>query len=171
MSNDSVMTNNFNFSEGASISEMQGKYLTFWTDNQLYGVPIADVVQIIGIQEVTTIPEFPEYAKGIINLRGAIIPVVDVRLRFHKEEIPYNERTCIIVTNINEVNIGFIVDAVDEVADISDDQISPPPKVSSEATVNNAYLTGIGKMENRVVLILDTNKILTDNEFDAFAAV
>lgn len=151
------------------LSEMQGKYLTFWTDNQLYGVPICDVVQIVGIQEITQIPEFPAYAKGIIKLRESIIPVVDVRLRFHKEEVPYDERTCIIVTNINELNVGFIVDAVDEVADISDEQISPPPKVSNEVSINNAYLTGIGKVSTGVVLLLDTNKILNEGDIDVFS--
>lgn len=147
--------------------EMKGQYLTFWTDKQLYGVPISDVVQIVGIQEITDIPDFPEYAKGIINLRGSIIPIIDVRLRFHKTEIPYNERTCIIVTNIDDLYVGFIVDAVDEVADIGDDNISAPPKVTNESTSSNAYLTGIAKLDNRVVLILDTSKMLSEKDMSS----
>lgn len=142
-------------------AEMYGKYLTFWTENQLFGVPIADVVQIVGLQEITKIPEFPEYAKGIINLRGNIIPLIDVRLRFHKEEAPYNERTCIIVTNINDNSIGFIVDAVDAVTDIGDECISQPPKLAADTT--NTYLTGVAKLENKVVLLLDTGKILNED--------
>lgn len=145
-------------------SQMSGKYLTFWTERQLFGVPIADVVQIIGIQEITPIPEFPNYAKGVIDLRGSIIPVIDVRIRFGKEEAQYDERTCIIVTSIENSYIGFIVDAVDEVTDINDDAISPPPKVSQDCS--NAYLIGISKVENKVVLLLDTKKILTENEFE-----
>ncbi len=144
--------------------EMKGKYLTFWTDSQLFGVPIADVVQIIGIQEITPIPDSPSYAKGVINLRGSIIPVIDVRLRFGKTETGYGERTCIIVTNIEENYIGFIVDSVDEVTTISDDNISPPPRVSKDRT--NTYLTGIGKVQNKVVLLLDTGKILNESEID-----
>jgi purine-binding chemotaxis protein CheW len=144
------------------VDEMKGKYLTFWTDGQLFGVPIADVVQIIGIQEITPIPDSPAYAKGVINLRGNIIPVIDVRIRFRKPEEQYNERTCIIVTKIDENFIGFIVDSVDEVTTISDENISPAPKVSKDHT--NAYLNGIGKLENKVVLLLDTSKILNDEE-------
>lgn len=145
-------------------SQTNGKYLTFWTDRQLFGVPITDVVQIIGIQEITKIPEFPDYAKGIIDLRGTIIPVIDVRIRFGKEEAKYDERTCIIVTNIDDTNIGFIVDAVDEVTNIDDDNISAPPKVSQEKT--NDYLTGICKVRDKVVLLLDTAKILSEKEFE-----
>lgn len=147
-----------------NLSQMSGKYLTFWTDHQLFGIPISDVVQIIGIQEITPIPEFPNYAKGVIDLRGSIIPVIDVRIRFGKKEAEYDERTCIIVTNIENAHIGFIVDAVDEVTDIDDDAISPPPRVSHDCT--NAYLTGICKVENRVVLLLATGKILTETEFE-----
>lgn len=143
---------------------LEGKYLTFWTDGQLYGVPIADVVQIVGMQEITPVPEFPDYAKGIINLRGSIIPVIDVRLRFGREEREYSERTCIIVTNLGGIFAGFAVDGVDEVTDISDSDISEPPKVSKDYT--NAYLTGIGKHNNKVVLILDTSKILNGSDME-----
>ena len=143
------------------ISEMDGKYLTFWTDKQLFGVPIKDVVQIVGIQEITEIPEYPPYAKGIINLRGTIIPIIDVRLRFGKPEIEYNERTCIIVTSINNNYIGFIVDEVNEVADISEQDISAPINLSAEHT--NAYLTGICIQAGKTVLLLDAARILADD--------
>ncbi len=146
-------------------TEMDGKYLTFWIDSQLFGIPIADVVQIVGIQKITSIPEFPDYAKGVINLRGSIIPIIDVRLRLHKQEIPYDEHTCIIVTNINEFHVGFIVDSVDEVTRIDEKDISQPPKISKDYT--NSYLTGIGKLENKVVLLLDTAKILSQGEFSS----
>lgn len=151
------------------VSEMRGKYLTFWTDRQLFGVPISDVVQIVGVQEITEIPEFPEYAKGVINLRGAIIPVVDVRLRLHRAEAEYNERTCIIVTNIQNNSVGFIVDEVDEVTEISEEMVSPPPKVSADTT--NSYLTGVGKLTNAVVLLLDTAKLLAEDIFDLITGI
>lgn len=150
-----------------TLSEMDGKYLTFFTDNQLFGVPICDVVQIVGMQEITTIPEYPDYAKGIINLRGSIIPVIDIRLRFLKPEIPYDERTCIIVTTINDMSIGFIVDAVDAVTDIDIDNISEPPHLSSNDS--SPYLTGIAKHEGKVVLLMDTAKILTLDIIQALA--
>lgn len=142
-------------------NEISEKFLTFWTDNQLFGISIADVVQIVGVQEITQVPEFPEYAKGIINLRGHIIPVLDMRLRLHKEEVPYNERTCIIVINIKENLLGLIVDAVDEVTKIQSQDISNPPKMSRDVT--NTYLQGIAKLENKVVLLLDTEKILNNS--------
>lgn len=150
--------------EDMGTDEMKGKYLTFFTDNQLFGVPIADVVQIVGMQEITSIPEFPHYAKGIINLRGAIIPVIDIRLRLNKMEIEYNERTCVIVTNIHDTDIGFIVDEVDEVTDISDKLISPPPRMSSDYV--NTYLTGIGKLEKKVVLLINTLRLLGNDDFE-----
>lgn len=138
------------------------KYLTFWTDGELFGVPISDVVQIISMQGITPLPDFPDYAKGVINLRGNIIPVIDIRVRFGKPEAEYNENTCIIVTSIEDSYMGFIVDAVDEVTDLDEDNISPSPKVSKDVT--NRYLTGIGQMEDKVILLLDVTKILSENE-------
>lgn len=148
--------------ETQDASEMEGKYLTFWTDKQLFGVPIAYVVQIVGMQDITQIPEFPYYAKGIINLRGAIIPVIDIRLRIGREEAEYNERTCIIVTNISDRSVGFIVDEVDEVTDISDEQIEPPPSLEGGVST---YITGIGKLANKVVLLMNTQRILGQDDF------
>lgn len=145
----------------ADSSEMEGKYLTFFTDGQLYGVPIADVVQIVGIQTITEVPEFPHYAKGIINLRGSIIPVIDIRLRLGKMEREYDERTCIIVTKIRESVMGFIVDAVDAVTNIDAEQIAPPPAISGLA--GDAYLTGVAKHQGKVVLLMNTAKILSDD--------
>lgn len=151
--------------ESADTSEMDGKYLTFWTDKQLFAVPIADVVQIVGVQTITAIPEFPSYAKGIINLRGSIIPIIDVRIRFGKPEIDYDEHTCIIVTSIEDKLIGFIVESVDEVTYIEDDEISEPPRVSGD--FNNEYLVGVGKHEGKVILLLDTRKILTGDQLQS----
>lgn len=147
-------------------TEMEGKFLTFWTDHQLFGVPIADVVQIVGIQSITTIPDYPSYAKGIINLRGSVIPIIDVRLRFGMEEVPYTERTCIIVTNVQNTAVGFIVDSVEEVTDISNEEISLPPQMANCGT--EEFLTGIGKHEGRVVLLLDTSKVLNLEQFSGF---
>jgi len=143
------------------------KYLTFWTDGELFGIPISDVVQIISMQKIIPLPDFPAYAKGVINLRGNIIPVIDMRLRLKKPEAAYNENTCIIVTSIAEAYIGFIVDTVDEVADIGEEDISPAPKVSRETT--NKYLMGIGQIGKKVVLLLDVSKILSESEIEQVA--
>ncbi|WP_324825176.1 chemotaxis protein CheW [Sinanaerobacter sp. ZZT-01] len=152
------------------ISEMDGKYLTFWTESQIFGIPIADVVQIVGIQEITSMPEFPNYAKGVINLRGSIIPVIDVRLRFNKPEMPYNERTCIVVTNIKENLIGFIVDEVDEVVKIEAEQISKPPQLASERSDAQTNLEGIGKLNGKIVLLINTEALLSDETIDFLTA-
>lgn len=147
--------------------ETEGKYLTFVTDKQYFGIPIADVVQIIGFQQITAIPEFPSYAKGIIHLRGEIIPVIDIRLRIGKGEIPYTDRTCIIITNIHGHYFGFVVDEVDEVTDIEDDMISNPPRFSAE--VVNQYLTGVARRQDKIILLLDPAKILGADEFNALS--
>lgn len=153
--------------EDLSGNPEEEKYLTFWTDKELFGIPISDVVQIISMQQITPLPDFPDYAKGVINLRGNIIPVIDMRIRLRKPEAEYNESTCIIVTNIQSTYIGFIVDTVDEVVDIGNDCISAAPKVSKEVT--NRYLTGIGQVGEKVVLLLDLSKILSENEFEQVA--
>ncbi|MDO5602977.1 MAG: chemotaxis protein CheW [Oscillospiraceae bacterium] len=165
MSTDDITQTEFVNQALASVSEMDGKYLTFWTDKQLFGIPISDVVQIVGMQEVTKLPNFPAYIKGIINLRGIIIPLIDVRLRLNKPETVYTERTCIIVTSIREKEIGFIVDTVNEVTAIDKGQIVPPPSVSGDG--QNAYLTGVANQEDKVVLLMDAAKLLSDDIVDS----
>lgn len=149
-----------NLSEKANLQSTENKYLTFWADNQLFGMPIINIEQIVGVQHITEIPEFPDYAKGIINLRGNMIPVIDVRIRLQKQPIPYGERTCIIVTKINDKLMGLIVDAVDEVASITSENISAPPQVSKDDV--DTYLTGIAKLDDKVILLLDSEKIFNN---------
>lgn len=141
-----------------------GKYFTFWTGGQLLGIPIEIVVQIVGLQEITPMPELPNYAKGVINLRGAIIPVIDMRLRLGQDEQEYNDRTCIIVTNISEVQVGFIIDEVDSVIDITEDQFAAPPKL----TKKNGYVTSVAKLDDKVALIVNAEKLLGETELKAF---
>lgn len=148
--------------------EMDGKYLTFWIDGQLFGVPIVHVVQIVGMQPTTQVPEYPSYAKGIINLRGTIIPLIDVRARLAKPQADYNERTCIIVTDINAMHVGFIVDEVDAVLAIADELISTPPKL---ADGTDSYITGVGRLESGVVLVLDPKKVLGTEDLQRLAQI
>jgi purine-binding chemotaxis protein CheW len=142
----------------------RGRYLTFILDKETYGIEIRYVTEIIGIQAITEIPELPEYLKGIINLRGKIIPVMDVRLRFNKEPMEYNDRTCIIVIDINNISIGLIVDRVAEVLTISDQDIVDPPKMGKE--LSNRYIKSIGKVGNDVKLLLDCEKLLSEDDLD-----
>lgn len=138
------------------------KYLIFTEGNEFYGIEIQVVTEIIGIQPITEVPELPEYIKGIINLRGKIIPVMDVRMRFKKPFKEYNDRTCVIVIDIQDISIGLIVDSVSEVAVIPDTEIVSPPDVNKGS---NNYIKGIGKIGDEVKLILDCVQLF--NEEDA----
>lgn len=142
------------------------KYLTFSIGNEDYGIEIKYVTEIIGIQVITEIPELPGYVKGIINLRGKIIPVMDVRLRFKKEPLAYNDRTCVIVVDIRDISIGLIVDSVSEVLSISEQDIVPPPELNK---YSNRFIKGIGKDENDVKLLLNCDKLLNDEDAENLA--
>lgn len=152
--------------ENQNKDDLEGRYLTFWVQKQLFGISIDKVVQIVGMQEITELPEQPEYAKGVINLRGQIIPVIDVRLRIGKQEAQYTERTCIIITHMSGKDFGLIVDEVDEVTNIVSERISPPPQMGKDKV--NCYLTGIARMgsqENKtekVVLLVHPGKLVND---------
>ncbi|MGX8795953.1 chemotaxis protein CheW [Fusibacter sp. JL298sf-3] len=144
----------------------KGKYLTFDLGEESYGIGIEYVTEIIGILPITEVPELPEYIRGIMNLRGRIIPVMDMRLRFRKEFVPYNERTCIIVIEIEESAIGLIVDSVSEVTTILDGDIVEKPVLSSGTA--NKYIKCIGKVDNHVKLLLDCEKLLSASDLEAF---
>jgi len=141
----------------------RGRFLTFTLEDNTYGLPIRFVIEIIGIQIATKVPETPDYVKGIINLRGRIIPLICVRLKFGKEEIEYDERTCIIVIDVNGVAVGLIVDKVDDVLTLEDDQIALPPTGGSVG-FENRYIEGIGKVNESVLLLLDAEKLLRTEE-------
>lgn len=144
------------------------KWLTFRLDGQLYGASIVHTEQILSMLPVTTVPEYPAYAKGVIDLRGTIVPLIDLRLRFGKRETAYTEHTCIITCRVDEDLIGFIVDEVDAVLDIDGKQISPPPRVSEDPAAR--YLTGIARVgsgngeKDKIILCLDVTKILRREE-------
>lgn len=140
---------------------LRDKYLTFALGEEVYGIDIRVVIEIIGIQRITKVPEVPEYVRGIINLRGKIIPVVDMRLRFRQAFREYTDRTCIIVVEINNVLIGLIVDAVSEVLDIHEDAVVPPPELKAS---QNKYIRGIGKLESGVVMLLDWERLFSQED-------
>lgn len=138
------------------------KYLTFSIGKEDYGIAIEHVTEIVGIQAITEVPELPPYIRGIINLRGKIIPVMDVRLRFGKEFKEYNDRTCTIVIEVGDVSIGLIVDTVAEVLTIPERDVVPPPQVGKGC--EQRYINGIGKIGNSVKLLLDCEKLLHDED-------
>ncbi len=156
-------TNLLNFAEMEDEDTLKGKYLIFSMDKELYGIEIRYITEIIGIQPITEVPEMPEYVKGVTNLRGKIIPVMDARLRFKKAEREYADRTCIIVLETNDVSIGLIVDGVSEVLMIKDEDIAAPPDITKGG---HKYIIGIGKAGGSVKLLLDCQKLLTDDEFE-----
>jgi purine-binding chemotaxis protein CheW len=145
----------------------KGMFLTFSLGQESYGIEINYVTEIIGIQPITEIPELPDYIKGIINLRGKIIPVMDVRLRFKKEPKEYNDRTCVIVIDINDMSIGLIVDSVSEVITIPNEDIVEPPQMNKG--LQNRYIKNIGKVGNEVKLLLDCETLLTESEIGAIS--
>lgn len=146
-----------------------GRFLIFSLDGNTYGLPIRFVTEIIGIQPATRVPETPDYVKGIINLRGRIIPLIDVRLKFGREEIPYNERTCVIVIDVNAVAVGLIVDKVNDVLTIEDEQIALPPP--GALGFENRYIEGIGKAGDMVLLLLDAEKLLRAEEMEMIESI
>ena len=147
------MTKEISESDRMDEDKIYGKYLTFNLDKEVFGMEVEFVTEIIEMQEITEVPETPTYVIGIINLRGKIIPVIDVRLKFKKEKVPYDDRTCIIVIDINDMQVGLIVDNVSEVVDIADTEISEPP--GNKTGFDNNYIKKIGRSGNDVILILD----------------
>lgn len=145
----------------------KGKYVTFRSGNEYYGLKIQYVNEIIVFQEITEIPETADYVKGLINLRGKIIPVVDVRLRFRQEPVPYTDRTCIIVIQFESTVVGLIVEKIAEVVEIPDECILPSPSVGKADKKNNKFVSGIGKVDNGVKLLLDPARLLQDEDMAA----
>ena len=150
-----------------SLTEKGGKYLTFALGSEEYGLEIVKVRQIIGHMEITSVPQTPDYVKGVINLRGQIIPVIGLRTKFGMPTIDVTDRTCIIVVEISRDNhnfeVGIIVDYVQEVMDIEGENIEPTPQF--DATVNTDFILGIGKVAGEVKILLDIDKVLSCADF------
>jgi purine-binding chemotaxis protein CheW len=152
-----------------TISSMsrEGKYLTFELDSEEYGLEILKVKEIIGIMNITPVPQTPSYVKGVINLRGKVIPVIDLRLKFKMEPLEYNERTCIIVVNIagksgGEIMVGIVVDSVSEVLNINADEIEDTPTFGTK--LDTEYILGMAKIKGGVKIMLDIDRVLTAEE-------
>ncbi len=134
------------------------RYLTFQVCKEIYGIGITYVTEIVRLQPITVMPETPCHIKGIINLRGIIIPVVDMRIRLGKDPIPYSDRTCIVIIQINNTLAGLIVDRVDEVQRIPDERILPPDNMTTG--YNCRFVKGVGDTDSGMALLLDCEMIL-----------
>ena len=145
----------------------KGKYVTFKSGNEYFGLKIQYVNEIIVFQEITKIPESEDYIKGLINLRGKIIPVIDVRLRFKQEPFEYTDRTCIIVITVKDIVVGLIVEKIAEVVEIQEENIIPSPSVGKADKSQNKYVYAIGKVGDKVKLLLDPDRLLNDEEINA----
>jgi purine-binding chemotaxis protein CheW len=148
------------------VEEREGKYLTFTLADEEYGIGILKIKEIIGMMPVTTVPQTPRFVKGVINLRGKVIPVIDLRLRFGIKAIDYTERTCIIVVEIDgtvgTVQIGIVVDSVSEVLNIKGEDIEDTPTFGTKLDTN--YILGMAKMEGGVKILLDIDRVLNSKE-------
>ena len=140
----------------------EGKYLTFTLGREEYGIEILKVREIIGYMAITAVPRAPEYIKGVINLRGQVIPVLDLRSRFEMDTAEITDQTCIIVAEINQqgrrFNAGLVVDQVQEVLDIAGDHIEDAPQFGGD--VQTDFILGIGKIGNSIKILLDIDKVL-----------
>ncbi len=152
-----------------SPASREGKYLTFELDAEEYGLEILKVKEIIGIMNITSVPQTPDYVKGVINLRGKVIPVIDLRLKFIMEPLEYSERTCIIIVDIagtsgKKVMVGIVVDSVSEVLNIKGDEIEDAPSFGSR--LSTEYILGMAKVKGGVKILLDIDQVLNAEELN-----
>jgi purine-binding chemotaxis protein CheW len=154
-----------------SLAHLAGKYLTFLLGDESYGLEILKVQEIIGLQSITRIPRTPEYVRGVINLRGKVIPVIDLRLRFSMEAAEESRKTCIIVVQVSKaessVTMGIVVDEVSEVLEIAAEEIEPAPSFGTQ--VETSFILGMAKTESAVKILLDIDKIMSEEEMAALA--
>jgi purine-binding chemotaxis protein CheW len=148
------------------MADKEGKYLTFSMADEEYGVEIQKIKEIIRMMSITTVPRAPKFIKGVINLRGKVIPVVDLRLKFGMDAIDYTERTCIIVVEIEgngaTIQVGIVVDSVSEVVSVKGEDIEETPEFGTG--LNTDYILGMAKMEGGVKILLDIDRVLSEKE-------
>lgn len=154
--------------ENAAVLARPGKFLTFFLSGEEYGLEILKVHEIIGMLPITRVPQTPVFLKGVINLRGKVIPVVDLRLKFGMPAAETTSETCIVVMHIRTLEVGVIVDRVSEVIDIREGEIEPPPSFGT--AFNTDLILGIGKTQERVRILLNIDRVLLTGELSQFEA-
>jgi purine-binding chemotaxis protein CheW len=145
--------------KSGQLSQMAGKYLTFIVGSEIYGIEILKVQEIIGMMNVTKFPKAPYYVRGVINLRGNVIPVIELRKKFDMDVIEDTEKTCIIVIQLEKLREGIIVDEVREVIDISEQNIETPPQFGIDDDMN--FVKGVGKIDEKVIILLDIDRLIS----------
>jgi purine-binding chemotaxis protein CheW len=148
--------------KGKDISSHEGKFLTFVLGNEEYGIEILKVREIMGIMEITPVPQTPDYMKGVINLRGKVIPIIDLRLKFAMPEVEHTKETCIIVAEVGTAQVGVTVDSVSEVTDIKGEDIEESPSFGQGIDTN--FIMGLGKTKKKIIILLDIERVLTTEE-------
>ena len=149
---------------GETMSKVEGgRYLTFMLRDEFYGVPISKVREINQITEITPVPKTPQFVEGVVNLRGKILPVVNLRQKLGFEKVAYNRETCIIVIEAQMGHVGVVVDAVREVVDLKEDQIEVPPHMGDQTEMR--FLSALGKQDDRVIILLDVDLAFSGEEF------
>ncbi len=148
---------------------LEGKYLTFVLCNEEYGLEILKVRDIMGLQDITPIPQTPDFIKGVINIRGKVIPVIDLRLKFNMPPVDYTKETCIVVVDVDSLLIGLIVDTVSEVVDIKEDDIEPPPSFGQKVDIG--FILGMAKSKETVKILLHIDRVLSGEELSVVKGV
>ena len=150
--------------EKKEISDIEGKFLTFVLGEEIYGIEILKASEIIGLMDITTVPQTPDYMKGVINLRGKVIPVIDLRKKFSMQEGVHTQETCVIVVEVNGTSIGVIVDSVSEVSDITGAEIEDAPNFGQG--IDTSFIMGLGKVRDKIIILLDIETGLSTEELE-----
>jgi purine-binding chemotaxis protein CheW len=145
-------------SDSLGAAEDSGQFLTFTLQNEEYGIEILQVQEIKGFAKITPIPNAPPFVRGVMNLRGTVVPIIDLRARFSMEEKEYGQFNVIIVVNVGQRIVGLVVDTVSDVLNIANDAIAVPPELTTAG--GSACITGIGKLDDRIVMLLDTSRLV-----------
>jgi purine-binding chemotaxis protein CheW len=146
------------------ISDIEGKFLTFVLGEEIYGIEILKAREIIGLMDITTVPQTPDYMKGVINLRGKVIPVIDLRMKFSMKKWERTQETCVIVVEVNSTSIGLIVDSVSEVSDITGAEIEDAPNFGQG--IDTSFIMGLGKVRDKIIILLDIETVLSTEELE-----
>ncbi len=150
--------------ENKEKTSLDGKFLTFVLGDEIYGIEILKAREIIGLMDITSVPQTPDHMKGVINLRGKVIPVIDLRMKFAMQEEEHTQETCVIVVEVNGTSVGLIVDSVSEVSDITGAEIEDAPNFGHG--IDTSFIMGLGKVKERIIILLDIDAVLSTDELE-----
>ncbi len=155
--------------DNSAFKEAKTQYITFELGSETYGIPILKLIEIIAFRELTRIPNVPSFVKGILNLRGTAVPVIDLREHFHLPSAPYNNYTVIMILDMSGRTIGLIVDSVKDVVSFGENQLRPPPSFNSG--INTDFIKAMGEKDNKFAILLDIDRLLSDEELNVVDGV